>query len=110
MNAKFFIVRKNRYWRSIFTHLSYKFYLFLYIQNLGHFSIKVKITRFHVIANFIWSDIAFFQYFGNSLSINLQIKIEEIKRYIRDAERRSDQIRRRGINGEKISHSEKVFS
>jgi len=46
----------------------------------------------------------------SSPDIMVQLKIEEIKRYIRHAERQIDQIRRRVINGEKIPHSEKVFS
>lgn len=45
-----------------------------------------------------------------SADIVIQLKIEEILRYIAHAERQIDQIRRRVIDGETIAHHEKVFS
>lgn len=44
------------------------------------------------------------------LDIVLQLKIQEIKKYIAHAERQIDQIRRRVVEGETIPHHEKVFS
>jgi len=43
-------------------------------------------------------------------SIVVQLRIQEILKYIADAERQIDQIRRRVIEGETIPHEEKVFS
>jgi IS5 family transposase len=43
-------------------------------------------------------------------SIVVQLKIEEIRKYIRHGERQIDQIRRRVIEGQTIAHNEKVFS
>lgn len=45
-----------------------------------------------------------------STDIMMQLRIEEVNRYIAHAERQIDQIRRRVINGETIGHHEKVFS
>ena len=45
-----------------------------------------------------------------SFDIVIQLKIQEIKKYIAHAERQIDQIRRRVIEGETIPHHEKVFS
>ena len=42
--------------------------------------------------------------------IVLQLKIQEIEKYIAHAERQIDQIRRRVVEGETIPHHEKVFS
>ena len=44
------------------------------------------------------------------LDIMVQLKIENIAKYLADAERQIDQIRRRVIEGETIPHHEKVFS
>jgi len=44
------------------------------------------------------------------LDIVLQLKIQEIKKYIAHAERQIDQIRRMVVEGETIPHHEKVFS
>ncbi|MBE9592177.1 MAG: ISNCY family transposase, partial [Proteobacteria bacterium] len=44
------------------------------------------------------------------LDIILQLKIQEIEKYIAHAERQIDQIRRRVVEGETIPHHEKVFS
>jgi len=43
-------------------------------------------------------------------SIVAQLRIQEILKYIADAERQIDQIRRRVVEGETIPHEEKVFS
>jgi hypothetical protein len=43
-------------------------------------------------------------------SIVVQLRIQEILKYIAHAERQIDQIRRRAIEGETIPHEEKVFS
>ena len=45
-----------------------------------------------------------------SFDIVIQLKIQEIEKYIAHAERQIDQIRRRVIEGETILHHEKVFS
>ena len=45
-----------------------------------------------------------------SLDFVVQIRIEEIIKYIAHAERQIDQIRRRVVEGETIHHNEKVFS
>jgi DNA-binding FrmR family transcriptional regulator len=45
-----------------------------------------------------------------SLDFVVQIRIEEIAKYIAHAERQIDQIRRRVVEGETIPHNEKVFS
>jgi hypothetical protein len=45
-----------------------------------------------------------------SFDIVIQLKIQEIEKYIAHAERQIDQIRRRVIEGETIPHHEKVFS
>jgi len=45
-----------------------------------------------------------------SFDIVMQLKIQEIEKYIDHAERQIDQIRRRVIEGETIPHHEKVFS
>jgi len=44
------------------------------------------------------------------LDIVLQMKIQEVEKYIAHAERQIDQIRRRAVEGETIPHHEKVFS
>ena len=44
------------------------------------------------------------------VDITTQFRIEQLREYIRHAERQIDQIRRRVINGESIPHAEKVFS
>ncbi len=44
------------------------------------------------------------------IDVITQLKIDEIKRFINHAERQTDQIRRRVINGETVPHNEKVFS
>jgi hypothetical protein len=43
-------------------------------------------------------------------SIVVHLRIQEILKYIADAERQIDQVRRRVIEGETIPHNEKVFS
>jgi len=40
----------------------------------------------------------------------LPIELAEIQRFVNDAHRQIDQIRRRVIEGESIAHEEKVFS
>lgn len=45
-----------------------------------------------------------------STDIMMQLRIEEVNRYIAHAERQIDQIHRRVINGETIGHHENTFS
>ena len=45
-----------------------------------------------------------------SFDIVIQLKIQEIEKYIAHAERQIDQIRRRVVEGETIPHHEKIFS
>jgi len=48
--------------------------------------------------------------FISSPNFVVQIRIQEIRKYIAHAERQIDQIRRRVVEGETIPHNEKVFS
>jgi IS5 family transposase len=45
-----------------------------------------------------------------SSDIVVQLKIQEIRKYVTHAERQIDQIRRRVVDGESIPHHEKIFS
>jgi transposase, IS5 family len=46
----------------------------------------------------------------DSADMMMYLRIKQVEEYIHHAERQIDQIRRRVINGETISHSDKVFS
>ena len=48
--------------------------------------------------------------FIRSADLMVQLRIEEIEKYISHAERQMDQIHRRAVEGETIPHHEKVFS